>query len=146
PQVRAARRHPKQAHLFEALAALDAYERFTLAGLVVTDGPGTYRDVYVHAKTAIVDDAWATIGSANLDGGSTERNTELNVTCWSGDVARALRGDLLAEHLGEETAALDAGAALARFREVARANAARLARGEAPHGLAVAIDAARYGE
>ncbi len=146
PEVRAARRDPRRAPLFEALARLAVHERFTLAGLVVADGPGANRDVYVHAKMAIVDDAWVTIGSANLDHGGLLRNTELNVTCWDPTVARALRRDLFAEHLEEETASLDPAAALARFRTVARVNAARLASGEVPRGLAVAIDATRYGE
>jgi phosphatidylserine/phosphatidylglycerophosphate/cardiolipin synthase-like enzyme len=145
-EVRAARRQPKSAALFEALAALGMHERFTLAGLVVADAPGDHRDVYVHAKIAIVDDAWATVGSANLDVGSLERNTEMNAAWWSATGARELRCDLLAEHLGEASAGIEMAAALARFRDVARANAERLARGDALRGMAVAIDPARYGE
>jgi phosphatidylserine/phosphatidylglycerophosphate/cardiolipin synthase-like enzyme len=140
PQVRAARRSAKWAPAFEALAALGEHERFTLAGLVVRDAPGAYRDVYVHAKVAIVDDAWATIGSANVDAGGFEGNSELNLASWGGAVARGLRADLFGEHLA------DPDATVARFGDVARANLARLARGEELRGLAVAIDPARYGE
>ena len=146
PQVRESRRNPKTAHLFEALAALGKHERFTLAGLVVMDAPGVYRDVYVHAKMAIVDDVWATVGSANLDGSSLERNTELNGTWWDARIARELRRHLFAEHLGDDGATDEAGAALERFRELADEHGRRLTRGESLRGLAVVIDPARYGE
>jgi phosphatidylserine/phosphatidylglycerophosphate/cardiolipin synthase-like enzyme len=139
-EVRAMRRDPKWAPLFEALGALGRFERFTLAGLVVTEESGEYRDVYVHAKMAIVDDAWATVGSSNLDVGSLERHTELNASWWDGEVARGLRRELFAEHLG------DRDAAVAQLREAARANAERLGRGEPLEGSAVAIDPATYGE
>src|SRR5258706_348196 len=58
--VRQARRNPKGAPIFDALAGLGRHERFTMAGLVMTDAPGAYRDGYVHAQTAIVDDESAT--------------------------------------------------------------------------------------
>ena len=133
------RRDPRWAPLFEGLAALGRHERFTLAGLVVGDDGGA-RDVYVHAKLAIVDDVWATLGSANLDAGSLGRQTELNASWWDPGLARRLCAELFAEHLGNPEATL------AEFRASAHANAERLARGEPPRGLAVAIDPARYGE
>ena len=37
--------------------------------------------VYVHAKVGIVDDAWLTIGSANLNEHSLFNDTEMNVVC-----------------------------------------------------------------
>lgn len=142
--VRKARRNPKSAPVFDALARLARHgERFTLAGLVATDAAGVQRDVYVHAKTAIVDDVWTTIGSANFDAGSLERGTELNATWWHAGLARTLRDDLLGEHLGQAPDG-DAAAALATFGRIARANAARLDRGEGLRGLAVAIDPAAY--
>lgn len=144
-EVRSARANPKTAVLWERLAALGAHEGFTFAGLVVEDAPGRRRDVYVHAKAAVVDDVWATVGSANIDRGSLERNTELNATCWDPAVARALRRDLFAEHLGGADD-LPPRAALARFRAAALANAERLRRGEPLAGLPVAIDAAHYAE
>jgi cardiolipin synthase len=144
-EVRDSRRHPKHAPLFDALAALGRFERFTLAGLVATDAPGRRRDVYVHAKIAIVDDVWTTIGSANLDVASLDRSTELNATCWSGTVARGLRRALFREHLGDAHDPDDAGRACARFAERARDNAALLAIDSDPRGLAVAIDPATYG-
>lgn len=144
-EVRRARADPRFAPLFERLGALGRHERFTLAGLVATDGPGRHRDVYVHAKAAIVDDAWATIGSANLERRSLERDAELNLACWDAAAAGALRRDLFAEHLGPTDDATTAEA-FDRFARVARENAERLERGEPLHALAVALPSDRYGE
>jgi phosphatidylserine/phosphatidylglycerophosphate/cardiolipin synthase-like enzyme len=76
--------------------------------------------IYLHSKTAVIDDTWATIGSANLDGLSLDHNVvlsplafgettavELNVTILEGTPgasgmapAERLRRRLWAEHLG----------------------------------------------
>jgi phosphatidylserine/phosphatidylglycerophosphate/cardiolipin synthase-like enzyme len=76
--------------------------------------------IYLHSKTGVVDDGWATIGSANLDGLSLDHNlllspltfgettaAELNVTILDGTPgasgmgpAERLRRRLWAEHLG----------------------------------------------
>jgi phosphatidylserine/phosphatidylglycerophosphate/cardiolipin synthase-like enzyme len=76
--------------------------------------------IYLHSKTGVVDDTWATIGSANLDGLSLDHNTllsplafgettaaECNVTVLEGTPgpsgmapAERLRRRLWAEHLG----------------------------------------------
>jgi phosphatidylserine/phosphatidylglycerophosphate/cardiolipin synthase-like enzyme len=79
--------------------------------------------VYVHAKVGIVDDVWATVGSANLDSLSLDtmglaelfhlragRSTEVNVVIVDGvdgqpsTVANLLRRRLWSEHLGFESA------------------------------------------
>ena len=57
---------------------------------------------------------------------------------------RALRRELLVEHLGVDSLLDDRGA-LRLSREVAHANRARRAWGESLQGLAVAIDPAEYG-
>jgi cardiolipin synthase A/B len=144
-EVRRARGDPRAAPLWEKLAALGRHERFTLAGLVVLDAPGKYRDVYVHAKLSIVDDVWATVGSANVDRGSLERHTEMNATWWDAGVVRTLRRRLFAEHLGrkDELAVRDA---VLGFRTVSKENSERVASGRPLDGMAVALDAARYGE
>jgi phosphatidylserine/phosphatidylglycerophosphate/cardiolipin synthase-like enzyme len=91
----ARRRHPR---LFEALRELGRHERFTLAAPTATGDDGVRRDVYVHAKLAIVDGAWMTVGSANLERSSLERATEMNVACWDAAVADGLHRELRAEH------------------------------------------------
>jgi len=59
-----------------------------------------YKPVYVHAKVAIVDDLWCTVGSANLNERGLEGDSEINVQVLDGDSARGLRLRLWAEHLG----------------------------------------------
>ena len=58
--------------------------------------------IYVHAKIAIVDDTWLTIGSANLNEHSLFNDTEVNVVTHDSGLARDVRLRLWAEHLGCE--------------------------------------------
>jgi phosphatidylserine/phosphatidylglycerophosphate/cardiolipin synthase-like enzyme len=55
--------------------------------------------VYVHAKIAIVDDRWLTLGSANLNEHSLFNDTEMNVVAHDPELARRTRLRLWAEHL-----------------------------------------------
>ena len=55
--------------------------------------------VYVHAKVGIVDDAWLTIGSANLNDHSLFNDTEVNVVTHDAKLARETRLRLWSEHL-----------------------------------------------
>ncbi len=55
--------------------------------------------IYVHAKVAVVDDAWLTIGSANLNEHSLFNDTEMNIVSHDVDLARDTRLRLWAEHL-----------------------------------------------
>jgi len=59
-----------------------------------------YRPIYVHAKTAIVDDVWATAGSGNLNNRGMRDDTEMNVATLDPELAQGLRLMLWAEHLG----------------------------------------------
>jgi phosphatidylserine/phosphatidylglycerophosphate/cardiolipin synthase-like enzyme len=63
-------------------------------------GAWHYKPIYVHAKVAIVDDQWFTVGSANLNGRGLEGDSELNAQVRDPDLARALRLQLWSEHLG----------------------------------------------
>jgi len=51
-----------------------------------------YKAALLHAKTMVVDGAWATIGSTNLDRRSFALNQELNLTVFDAGVAGALEG------------------------------------------------------
>jgi phosphatidylserine/phosphatidylglycerophosphate/cardiolipin synthase-like enzyme len=75
---------------------------FTLAASngVTGGAPARYRPVYVHAKTAVVDDRWATIGSANLNSRGMSHDAEINVSVLDNEFARSLRLSLWTEHLG----------------------------------------------
>jgi phosphatidylserine/phosphatidylglycerophosphate/cardiolipin synthase-like enzyme len=82
-----------------------AAERLRFFCLVTSTAPDErgnvrYRPIYVHAKVGIVDDHWATAGSANLNSRGVSHDAELNVTALDGDFARGLRLALWAEHLG----------------------------------------------
>jgi phosphatidylserine/phosphatidylglycerophosphate/cardiolipin synthase-like enzyme len=59
-----------------------------------------YRPIYVHAKVAIIDDLWATVGSANLNNRGMRDDTEMNVATLDPDLAIGFRIMLMAEHLG----------------------------------------------
>jgi phosphatidylserine/phosphatidylglycerophosphate/cardiolipin synthase-like enzyme len=59
-----------------------------------------YRPIYVHAKVGVVDDRWATIGSANLNSRGLSHDAELNVAALDPEFSRGLRLMLWAEHAG----------------------------------------------
>jgi cardiolipin synthase len=92
-----------------------------------------------------VDDAWATIGSTNVAERSFRRDTELNASFWHAQTARALRVELLREHLAQDTSEFDAREALRLYAAVARANSERRAARQPLEGLAYALDPQKYG-
>ncbi len=55
--------------------------------------------IYVHSKLAIVDDAWLTVGSANLNEHSLFNDTEMNLVTHDPALARKTRLRLWSEHL-----------------------------------------------
>ncbi len=59
-----------------------------------------YRPVYVHAKVAIIDDIWTTVGSGNLNNRGMRDDVEMNVAALDPRQAYRLRLLLWAEHLG----------------------------------------------
>jgi phosphatidylserine/phosphatidylglycerophosphate/cardiolipin synthase-like enzyme len=73
---------------------------FCLATSTNTNGVEHYRPIYVHAKVAIIDDLWSTVGSANLNNRGMRDDTEMNVATLNAELARDLRLLLWAEHLG----------------------------------------------
>ena len=87
-------------------AAQGRIQAFCLASSSEVDGEELYRPIYVHAKIAIVDDLWSTVGSANLNNRGMRDDTEMNVAALDSELARGLRMLLWAEHLeliGEES-------------------------------------------
>lgn len=55
--------------------------------------------VYIHAKIAMIDDTWLTLGSANLNEHSLFNDTEMNLVSHDRELARTTRLRLWAEHL-----------------------------------------------
>jgi phosphatidylserine/phosphatidylglycerophosphate/cardiolipin synthase-like enzyme len=97
------------------------------------------RQVYVHAKVGIVDDAWITVGSANLNEHSLFNDTEMNLVTHDARLARQTRIRLWAEHLQQpdHQVAGDPIAVIDRlWKPIARDQAERRKRGErATHRL-----------
>ena len=75
-------------------------QAFTLATSMRNDGTEHYRPIYVHAKVAIVDDVWTTLGSGNLNNRGMRDDTEMNVATLDPELAHGLRLMLQGEHLG----------------------------------------------
>jgi phosphatidylserine/phosphatidylglycerophosphate/cardiolipin synthase-like enzyme len=101
------------------------------------DGKGVARQVYIHSKVAVVDDAWATVGSANLDSISLHEaqefplprrvppNVEANIVVEDEAFAAMLRRRLWGEHLDDQgvwRADPPAGGWLAHWHRVAQEN------------------------
>ncbi len=87
-------------------AAQGRIQAFCLAASSEVDGAEDYRPLYVHAKVAIIDDLWSTVGSANLNNRGMRDDTEMNVATLDAELACGLRVLLWAEHLeliGEES-------------------------------------------
>ena len=91
--------------LINADEECDDTTRF-LACTLYQPGPGG-NPVYVHSKAAIVDDAWLTVGSANLNEHSLFNDTECNVVVRDPALVREVRLRLWEEHLERPRAEID---------------------------------------
>lgn len=58
--------------------------------------------IYVHAKVCVVDDEWLTCGSDNFNRRSWTNDSELTCAVVGDGLARSVRAELWAEHLGSE--------------------------------------------
>jgi phosphatidylserine/phosphatidylglycerophosphate/cardiolipin synthase-like enzyme len=77
-----------------------------LACTLFQPGPGGH-PVYVHSKAAVIDDAWFTVGSANLNEHSLFNDTEVNVVVRDEALARKARLRLWEEHLERPRGEID---------------------------------------
>jgi phosphatidylserine/phosphatidylglycerophosphate/cardiolipin synthase-like enzyme len=84
--------------LAELLRADDGGERFLATTISARTGELS-APTYVHAKIAIVDDEWLTLGSANLNEHSLFNDTEMNLITCDTALARQTRLRLWSEHL-----------------------------------------------
>jgi cardiolipin synthase len=69
-----------------ALAAQALYDELRATGVRIFE----YTPAFLHAKVAVVDDDWATVGSSNIDPLSLLLNLEANVVVRDADFAQAL--------------------------------------------------------
>ncbi len=74
-------------HIFADWAAHGYFTLCLEAGIHIWG----YRNAMIHAKTCVVDDAWLTIGTSNLDRLSAVGNYELNIEIYSHDLACQMR-------------------------------------------------------
>jgi len=74
-------------------ATLALYDELLRAGIEIHE----YRASFMHAKVAVVDAEWATIGSSNIDPFSLWLAREANLVVRDAGFASVLRDDLLAE-------------------------------------------------
>ena len=82
-------------HLIEA----DADANRLLACTLYARSGNLADPIYIHAKIAIIDDNWLTLGSANLNEHSLFNDTEMNIVSHDPEFARQTRLRLWAEHL-----------------------------------------------
>ena len=96
---------------------------FCLGTSVNRDGVEYYRPIYVHAKVAVIDDSWSTVGSGNLNNRGMRDDTEMNVATLDAERSRGLRLMLMGEHLGlfDEDDLLVAARHLGQQRQSAQA-------------------------
>ena len=80
-------------------AAQGRIQAFCLGTSINRDGATHYRPIYVHAKVAVIDDVWSTLGSGNLNNRGMRDDTEMNVAVLDAELAQGLRLMLMAEHL-----------------------------------------------
>lgn len=66
------------------------YDQLLAAGIEIYE----YQASFLHAKVAVVDDAWATVGSSNLDPLSLLLAREANVVTNQAEFVQTLRQDL----------------------------------------------------
>lgn len=93
--------HVTRGRMMRQLQASDPHDRFRILYPVNASGEA----IYVHAKVTIIDDRMLRVGSANLDRRSMGFDTECDVAILVQEPAdrkriRAIRNDLVAEHLG----------------------------------------------
>lgn len=122
------------------------HPNFFLAGLAGLNSAGTRTPVYVHGKIMLIDDEWATVGSANLHRFSLFGSGELNASFWNHAAVKSFRCELFLEHLGRDTADMDDLPALRLYKSVAAANRVKWDAGD-PNwdGLIFGLEAMSYG-
>lgn len=80
-------------HPFVNYATQALYGRLLEAGVEIY----AYERSMLHAKAAVIDGVWATVGSSNIDPFSLVLSREANVVAYDRDFAEALRADILSE-------------------------------------------------
>ena len=72
-------------------ATRQLYGQLMMAGIEIYE----YQASYLHAKVAVIDDLWLTVGSSNLDPFSLLLSREANIVAHDADLAQSLQSCLL---------------------------------------------------
>ena len=86
-------------HVLQHYATQSLYDRMLAAGVRVFE----YDKAFLHAKVAVIDGEWATVGSSNIDPFSLLLAREANVVVRDADFAGQLRASLEAAMQGAAT-------------------------------------------
>lgn len=73
-----------------------------VATLIAPDTPAgkAWQEVYIHAKLMLIDDAFMTLGSANINTRSMQTDSELNITHHRPEITTPLRNQQWAKYTG----------------------------------------------
>jgi cardiolipin synthase len=77
-------------HWLQDAVAHSFYPKLLASGVRLVE----YHKTQLHAKVAVIDDEWATVGSSNVDGLSLFLNQEANVVIKDAAFARSLRKEI----------------------------------------------------
>ncbi|MET4658716.1 phosphatidylserine/phosphatidylglycerophosphate/cardiolipin synthase-like enzyme [Streptomyces sp. PvP037] len=121
--------------------------RSAAAGKHATNSAGSAQ-IYVHSKAMLVDDEWATVGSANTNPRSFQVDTEANIAWYDPAGVRAFRLTLWSELLGTSVKTLAGWTPadfVSRWQTIAAANSAKTgATAGTRQGFIVPHDPARF--
>ncbi|WP_321814042.1 MULTISPECIES: phospholipase D-like domain-containing protein [unclassified Paraburkholderia] len=94
--------------------------------LVAPDSPaGKWVPVYVHAKLMTIDDAFMTLGSANINTRSMEADSELNICHENSQVTKTLRHQLWSLHTNNIGTQDKPGDAIDSWTDIVKQNTVR---------------------
>ena len=139
----AALEDPKAQPFIERLRALSRHEKFTLAAMA-HGAAANYKEIYVHAKIAVADGDWATVGSCNIGDRSFFSDTEMNASFWGAEPVGSFCRSLFEEQLGHPDGNPQFSDALELMEARSRDNATRRLAGRELKGLIYALDVSRY--
>ena len=97
-----------------------------LATLVSPDTPAgkPWPEVYIHAKLTLIDDAFMTLGSANINTRSMQADSELNIAHHRPEITKPVREEQWARYTGSRvTAGMPLEQAFNRWGDLMEANA-----------------------
>lgn len=101
-----------------------------------------YREIYIHSKLMIIDDAFFTLGSANLNLRSMAVDAEINIGCDDARLSGKLRNEVFVLHSdnadgcsGGDGSTSEMGSTFSRWEKLLVKNRVARSGAAAPHGF-----------